>query len=397
MKGLIEMRKNSVIAAVTALCLTAGSLLFAADLSGAVVYGAEGDPVVYRTGEHCCTPPPISSETETEESPTPGYNCDPEIPEPVPTAVPDTNAKSDQENVPKASPVTESKYIHGDVNLDGVIDVSDLTDLALILVDKKIPDDDHFMYGDVDYDGESTLTDLAIIRQFLSKKIPSLPESKAVSYASYEARKKAREQAIKPDNPPTPSAVPSKEVVVYPTGYFPLPTNAPGIMFGTDTIACKNTDQASEIISNYDTYNYSDNQKEFLAAMKSDGFLYAPDKTLDIAVTVNDECYLYATKEFGDINIEYCAKYRDFDYHVYICYADKEKLKNSESEKNYLMEHCSFTGSKFMKIKGTNMYYTWAGIVFFIDENHYCYIKTIDSRDNMLKFAENFSLKKISF
>ena len=63
------------------------------------------------------------------------------------------------------------------------------------------------MYGDVDYDGESTLTDLAIIRQFLSKKITSLPESKAVSYASYEARKKAREQAIKPDNPPTPSAV----------------------------------------------------------------------------------------------------------------------------------------------------------------------------------------------
>ena len=214
MKGLIEMRKNSVIAAVTALCLTAGSLLFAADLSGTVVYGAEGDPVVYRTGEHCCTPPPISSETETEESPTPGYHCDPEIPEPVPTAVPDTNAKSDQENVPKASPVTESKYIHGDVNLDGVIDVSDLTDLALILVDKKIPDDDHFMYGDVDYDGESTLTDLAIIRQFLSKKIPSLPESKAVSYASYESRKKAREQAIKPDNPPTPSAVPLKSSIV---------------------------------------------------------------------------------------------------------------------------------------------------------------------------------------
>ncbi len=164
------------------------------------------------------------------ETPYPSLSTTPGVAAPPSTPSPEAN------NCPTAKPLstTESNYIHGDVNLDGVIDVSDLTDLALILVDKKIPDDAHFMYGDVDYDGESTLTDLAIIRQFLSKKIPSLPESKAVSYASYEARKKAREQAIKPDNPPTPSAVPSHEPTPSysatpspdPTGYFPLPSNA---------------------------------------------------------------------------------------------------------------------------------------------------------------------------
>lgn len=369
------MRKNRIITAVTALCLTAGSLLSAADLSGTVVYGAEGDPVVYRTGENCCTHSPISS--ETEESPTPGYNCDPEIPEPVPTAIPDTNAKSDQENVSKASPVTESKYIHGDVNLDGVIDVSDLTDLSLILVDKKIPDDEHFMYSDVDYDGEATLTDLAIIRQFISKKIPSLPESKAVSYASYESRKKAREQAIKPDNPPTPSAVPSKEVVVYPTGYFPLPSNAPGLIYyWLDSIYCEDTAQAAEIIGNYDTYNYPAKTKEFLAVMNADGFFYAPEMNIG-----KDRFPLQPAGNTEDILIQYSVGYNNFKYEVKVCYADKEKLNKLESKKDYLTEH------------STNR----TDISFFIDEDHYCCIESDDSKENIQKFAENLSFKKIYF
>ena len=111
--------------------------------------------------------------------------------------------------VPKTKP--ESEYVHGDVNLDGMIDVTDITQLGLALVDKVVLDDIHFAYSDADYDGEVNLVDYAILRQYVSKKITSLPAPKAVSYVSYEERKKSSKQTAEPDYTPDPSAVPSEE------------------------------------------------------------------------------------------------------------------------------------------------------------------------------------------
>ena len=110
--------------------------------------------------------------------------------------------------VPKAKP---SEYVHGDVNLDGMIDVTDITQLGLALVDKVVLDDIHFAYSDADYDGEVNLVDYAILRQYVSKKITSLPAPKAVSYVSYEERKKSSKQTAEPDYTPDPSVVPSEE------------------------------------------------------------------------------------------------------------------------------------------------------------------------------------------
>ncbi|MBR6834577.1 MAG: dockerin type I repeat-containing protein, partial [Oscillospiraceae bacterium] len=59
----------------------------------------------------------------------------------------------------------------GDVNLDGKIDVTDLSVLSLSLVDKKELKGDAAKNADVDRDGKVALTDLATIRQYISKKI----------------------------------------------------------------------------------------------------------------------------------------------------------------------------------------------------------------------------------
>ncbi len=111
--------------------------------------------------------------------------------------------------VPKTKP--ESEYVHGDVNLDGMIDVTDITQLGLALVDKVVLDDIHFAYSDADYDGEVNLVDYATLRQYVSKKITSLPEPKEVSYVPYEERKKSSKQTAEPDYTPDPSVVPSEE------------------------------------------------------------------------------------------------------------------------------------------------------------------------------------------
>ena len=138
--------------------------------------------------------------------------------------------------VPKTKP--ESEYVHGDVNLDGIIDVTDITQLGLALVDKVVLDDIHFAYSDADYDGEVNLVDYATLRQYVSKKITSLPEPKEVSYVSYEERKKSSKQTAEPEYTPDPSAVPSEEPAqeAEETGVVakPVPTYLPVVFNNID-------------------------------------------------------------------------------------------------------------------------------------------------------------------
>ena len=59
-------------------------------------------------------------------------------------------------------------YIAGDLNFDGKIDVTDLSELSLALADGKEFTDAQQNAVDVDKDGKVTLADLARMRQFLS-------------------------------------------------------------------------------------------------------------------------------------------------------------------------------------------------------------------------------------
>ncbi len=73
-----------------------------------------------------------------------------------------------------ALPSASAESIKGDVNSDGVVDVTDLTQVSLYLIGDAELTDEQKELADVDYDGEVKLTDLAKIRQYISKKIDSL-------------------------------------------------------------------------------------------------------------------------------------------------------------------------------------------------------------------------------
>jgi hypothetical protein len=64
--------------------------------------------------------------------------------------------------------------IFGDVDLNGSIDVTDLTGLSLALLGDKELTEDQQKAADVDGDGAVTLADLARLQQYLSKKVDSL-------------------------------------------------------------------------------------------------------------------------------------------------------------------------------------------------------------------------------
>ncbi len=73
------------------------------------------------------------------------------------------------------SPDKPYEDTRGDIDCDGKIDITDLSALALSLVDKEALKGQANKNADIDKDGEVTLADLATLRQYLSKKITVLP------------------------------------------------------------------------------------------------------------------------------------------------------------------------------------------------------------------------------
>lgn len=67
-----------------------------------------------------------------------------------------------------------SALVIGDINSDGKVDITDLSELSISLVDKKSFSTTQSNVADVNGDGEVGLTDLAKLRQFISKVIESL-------------------------------------------------------------------------------------------------------------------------------------------------------------------------------------------------------------------------------
>jgi hypothetical protein len=68
-----------------------------------------------------------------------------------------------------------SPYINfGDIDLNGTIDVTDLTDLSLALLGDKELKVAQKKAADIDGDGSVTLADLARLQQYISKKMDKL-------------------------------------------------------------------------------------------------------------------------------------------------------------------------------------------------------------------------------
>jgi hypothetical protein len=70
-------------------------------------------------------------------------------------------------------PTIAPQWLYGDVNTDGVIDLSDFAMLSLALVGDVELSERQKENADVDNDSEISVADLARLRQYLSKKTTS--------------------------------------------------------------------------------------------------------------------------------------------------------------------------------------------------------------------------------
>ncbi len=108
---------------------------------------------------------PTDKPSATPVPPTPGFD---------PTDKPDSQLPSSNPTSGADKPSGPSGIVYGDVNGDGKVDITDISVMSLALVDKKEFESDQKKRCDVDGDGEAGLTDLASIKQFVSKVILSL-------------------------------------------------------------------------------------------------------------------------------------------------------------------------------------------------------------------------------
>ena len=85
----------------------------------------------------------------------------------------DSDSLMDNEEI-IAKTDAENKALPGDVNCDGIVDLTDLTELSVGLADKKTFEGQSMINADVKKDGKVNLCELAALKQFLSKKITKL-------------------------------------------------------------------------------------------------------------------------------------------------------------------------------------------------------------------------------
>ena len=93
--------------------------------------------------------------------------------------------------------------IKGDIDNNARVDLTDLTELSLALLGDRELSVDGQKAADVDVDGDITLADLARLRQYLSKVIPSLDDT---------------DSSDKPDIEPVSPPVIDSDITVFQVG-----------------------------------------------------------------------------------------------------------------------------------------------------------------------------------
>lgn len=124
-------------------------------VNGNLVWGTEPDGTVPGDNEPVVTPPAVTTPAPVQTTPS----------------VTTENTPAETTNPVTTENTTPEKEMLGDVNLDGKIDVTDLSTLSIILADNKPVSGMQKKNADVDRDGNVYLSDLARIRQYLSKII----------------------------------------------------------------------------------------------------------------------------------------------------------------------------------------------------------------------------------
>ena len=139
----------------------------------------------------------------------------------------------------------------------------------------------------------------------------------------------------------------------------------------------------------YEQEKYSNKGREAFERIKSDGYFYVPDGFENSEVTVvsgsdsEDMCTAY----YAYCNSRLCR--------IGIYTVDEDTFAQSENERAYIRNRYGEYEGNTYKLDSSNVRYNNEGAFFFIDDTHYCYIRSSLEDTELKKIINDLSFTKI--
>ena len=206
----------------------------------------------------------------------------------------------------------------------------------------------------------------------------------------------------KPTSIPTgyyPTSAPTMSPTDYPTGAPHghsdpelRPTDAP-VTDPLPEVIFSNSASLERFINDrrYDQDRYSQSLRDAAEKISSEGFFYVPENE----GFQNSEIVMVSTADSVDAGLVYYANRGGYLCSIGVYSVDEDTFAQSENERAYIRNRYGEYEGNTYKLDSSNVRYNNEGAFFFIDDRHYCYIRSDLESTELKKIINDLSFTKI--
>lgn len=181
-------------------------------------------------------------------------------------------------------------------------------------------------------------------------------------------------------------------------------------------ISFKDTEELVSCVNNHDLRSYpeqfQDDYSRMFDRIIKDGYIMRISSTADrtsgekITLCNDISVYLFPYAEYEDIGVSYYVSYNDTTYQILIYYSDSSVISESRGISEYLEKRLGLKVNKETAIDGKTVSLTSIGASndakrlcanSFIDDEHYCTVRTTASEEQLTDFLRifKFDIEKV--
>ena len=196
-----------------------------------------------------------------------------------------------------------------------------------------------------------------------------------------------------------PTSAPTMSPTDYPTGapHGPSdpelrPTDAP-VTDPLPEVIFSNSASLERFINDrrYDQDRYSQSLRDAAEKISTEGFFYVPEND----GFENSEVVMVSTADSVDAGLVYYANRGGYLCSIGVYSVDEDTFAQSENERAYIRNRYGEYEGNTYKLDSSNVRYNNEGAFFFIDDTHYCYIRSSLEDTELKKIINDLSFTKI--
>lgn len=178
----------------------------------------------------------------------------------------------------------------------------------------------------------------------------------------------------------------------------------PGFSMNGPPVPINDYEHLKNTVNEFDINDYPDiyreSYSEMFNAIKSDGFIYAPDDS-DGSISLSDiwNIWLLTCSDYQDAGVSCFINYNDISFQVGFYYTDRDVFSSGFGQADYFRRRLEIDFDVSYVIGNGVSVGTFDGrecAYSFIDDNHYYIVRTDASREELIRFIRVFSPEKVS-